>query len=494
MEKLLRYALMYNMSKAKMDEAFHSSFTSLGAQMPEEKKVVVANIERHGTAVIVPQEMDFASAIEVLSRAAEAEEKKIEQSATMDAHPYDVAWAFGKAIKEVCGYLMGKETWFSIPEFVNVEVAPGEFVQVLWGKMVFPLDPEKGVLMATYQKTANGTAIGKIAGVFKQKYSHVWSQIVAATKVYLQKESLFKGRTLRVRFLDNDGDAYAVPQITPWNVSGMKMEQLVFPAEIAEQVEDHILTPIRYKAECESAGTPFKRGILLAGPYGCGKTLLAGAVANEASQKGMTVIYIENVKELPLAIRMATQLAPAVVFAEDIDRVMGGDRTHEVDVLLNTLDGIDTKNAPVMTVLTSNYPKNIYKGMVRPGRIDVALQIGPPDSAAAAKLVKLYLGDMFADENGDLEEMGNSLQGFIPAVIGEVCQRSKLSYISRTGKRPHAAAINADDVIRATGSMKNQLSLLNGDGEVTPDPVGDFLQRFRGAVEHFPMIPVAVEA
>src|SRR5690606_6744349 len=131
--------------------------------------------------------------------------------------------------------------------------------------------------------------------------------------------------------------------IKAWDVQNASTTKLIFSQELEEQIEDHIFTPIRYQDACTNAGIPFKRGILLAGDYGTGKTELAATVAAEAASRGITVVYIEDVKELPHAIRFAASQAPAIVFAEDIDREMGGERTHKMDVLLNTLDGIDTK-------------------------------------------------------------------------------------------------------------------------------------------------------
>lgn len=448
----------------------------------KEQTVVTGKVERYGNALVVPEGMPLMAAMEVLGKHIEYENTTVERSATFEGHPYDVAFAFGKAIEDVCGAVLGKpiQTFFGDepPKEINVEVAPGEYVKVLWGHIVFPFDPKNGKFATGYERKSDGSVIGKCVGAFKQKYLPIWQEVVNKTYGYIATHSIFRGRTLRVRFLDNDGDHLAVPDIKPWDVRSVDISHLVFSRELEDGIADHILTPIRFREACEAAGTPFKRGILLAGPYGTGKTLLAASVAATAASKGMTVIYTENVKELPMAIRMAARLAPAIVFSEDIDRITDSERTHEVDMLLNTLDGIDTKQFPVMTILTSNYPERIYKGMVRPGRIDVALQIGPPDSEAAQRLVKTYLGDMFNDQNGDLEEMGNALAGHIPAVIREICERSKLSNISRTGKRPEAGSITADDVLRAAASMSNQIKLLSSKAEAVPPEV-ELVQRAR---------------
>lgn len=438
-----------------------------GKKMAREQTVVVGKVERMGNALIVPEEMSLENAKTVIEQQMEYEDTTVERGANFDAHPYDVAHAFGRAIEAVCGTKLGKpmRSFFGSepPREIAVEVAPNQFVKVLWGAIVFPFDPKNGQFMTHWTRKSDGTVIGMALGKFKQKYEPVWTEIITLTRSILDTESIFKGKTLRVKFLDNDGDMLQVPDIKAWDVSKVNVAHLTFSKGLEASIEDHILTPIRHKAATDAAGIPFKRGVLLAGPYGTGKTLLAAHVAREASQRGITVLYIENVKELPHALRMAAQLAPSVVFAEDVDRVTDGNRTHEVDVLLNTLDGIDTKTYDIMTILTTNYAGKIYKGLVRPGRIDVALEVLPPDAEAAVRLVKAYLGEMFTDEGANLDSLGDSLAGHIPAVIREVCERAKLSYISRTGEKPAAQTIRASDVMRAAGSMKNQIALLNAE-------------------------------
>lgn len=434
----------------------------------EAQTVVAGEVHRYGTAIVVPEDMQLQDAVTIITQAAQYENKLIKRMAALPHEPLEVAYAFGNAVRDVCGTLLGQETksWFgdTPPAEVSVEVEPGKYVQVLWGRFVFPFDPSDESFFHTgYEKQADGTFNGTCGGQFKQKYVRVWEQILERTRYHLAHTSLYRGRTLRVKFLDADGDPEPTPTIYPWDVRNASTAKLIFSRKLEEEIEDHILTPIRYKHMIEEVGTPFKRGVLLAGPYGTGKTELASAVAREAAERNMTVVYIEDVRELPYAVRFAARLAPAVVFAEDLDRVTSAERTHEIDVLLNTLDGIDTKTFPVMTIMTTNYPDKIYKGMVRPGRIDVALEIGPPDAEAAIRLVRAYLGSLFSDGNGDVDDMGDQLAGLIPAVVREICERSKLSSISRTKSVPGAGSITPQDVIRAAGGMKNQIALLNAE-------------------------------
>jgi transitional endoplasmic reticulum ATPase len=227
---------------------------------------------------------------------------------------------------------------------------------------------------------------------------------------------------------------------------------------VMDQFVVNVLTPIVRADECREYGVPLKRGILMEGPYGTGKTLAAYVAAAAAVASGATFIYLERADELEEAIRLAHQYGRVVIFSEDIDRVVTGERSIEMDDILNVIDGIDSKNTEVMVVLTTNHVENINRAMLRPGRLDAVISVRPPDAAAAAKLVKLY-GRGLIDEKADLTEVGEMLKGNIPAVIREVVERSKMSRISRI-HRGEKFVVDEADLLRAAASMKTQLKLL----------------------------------
>src|SRR3546814_9239016 len=158
---------------------------------------------------------------------------------------------------------------------------------------------------------------------------------------------------------------------------------------------------------------------------------MAATVASRlAVDAGVTYVYIPRADELPDAIEFAKQYqSPAcVIFCEDVDRVTNGDRSVEMDDILNLLDGIDTKNNHIITVLTTNDLQSINPAMLRPGRLDAVIDVTPPDAQAVEKLLRLYGGDAIAADT-NLEEAGRVLAGNIPAVIAEVGKRAKLAQL-----------------------------------------------------------------
>src|SRR5690606_20126549 len=131
-----------------------------------------------------------------------------------------------------------------------------------------------------------------------------------------------------------------------------------------------------------------------------------------AVQNGITYLYVPRADELKDAIEFAKlyQNPASVVFCEDIDRVTKGERSVAMDDILNIIDGIDTKTANIMVVLTTNHMDNINPAMLRPGRLDAVIPVTPPDAKAVERLIRVYAkGAVRADE--DLAHVGATLAG-----------------------------------------------------------------------------------
>ena len=146
-------------------------------------------------------------------------------------------------------------------------------------------------------------------------------------------------------------------------------------------------------------------------------------------------------------------------------------RTH------TSIDGIESKDTEIMVVLTTNHVERINAAMLRPGRLDAVIPVDPPDASAAIRLVQKYSGDLLVEDG--LVEVGKVLAGQIPAVIREVCERSKLTAIAHHGD---ADEIRAEDLLAAATGMRQQMGLLapvepdeRSDMEKAADRLGQYL-------------------
>jgi transitional endoplasmic reticulum ATPase len=411
---------------------------------------------KHITLPGDPTKMKLKDAITTLKRKMEDEEQKTVLVEAIDAYPMDGAVSFYRAMKAIYG-------WASpvpIPGFFgdkppamrSIRIGPddGDVIQVPWGRFVLPnLD---GGFVQTSAEHDGTKWVFQIFAEVKKKDSDVIRELADKTRELLKTESIYRGKAIRLR-TDDDGDMDIDLDPEFLHTKHIKFEELILNAGEGEQIETSLWTAIKHTKACVGAQIPLKRGILLEGPYGCGKALVASQTSRICVDHGWTFILLDNVKGLQDALLFAQRYAPAVVFAEDADRV-AGDREERGNDLLNTIDGILSKNAQVITVLTTNYVEKLHPAMLRPGRLDAVISVRPPESESVRKLIRIY-GRGLLDVSCDLQDVSDELAGNIPATIREVVERSKLAMISRGG-----ASITPDDLLVAARGMKQHLALL----------------------------------
>jgi transitional endoplasmic reticulum ATPase len=233
-------------------------------------------------------------------------------------------------------------------------------------------------------------------------------------------------------------------------------EELIFNIETWRLLRVGLFTPIEHVAVCRAKKIPVRRGILLAGPYGTGKTLTALATASAAVQHGWTFWYAPDGRDFCSAIELARQYEPAVVFVEDIDRITAGERDRALDQVLNVLDGLDSKQSEILVVVTTNDLDAIHPAMLRPGRIDSVIELGMPDAVAAGRLATLYGGEFISEDLA--ETVSGQLAGKSPAVIREIVERAKLAAVLRVAEGGDMT-VSADDLAAIASMVESHAAL-----------------------------------
>lgn len=460
---------MANLSSDQLKQAAKQLLASMdeGDELTEDK---IVDVRHSGDTkqIVLPDGMDCQQAITWLKRKDEEESREVNISEPIDAYPLDGALALTKAMAAKYGWtnLVPTPGFFgrqNPPSMIGVQVGPREndVVQVPWGRMRIP--GVDGYIESEFA-FVDGQPRFVLSGTVKRKHEHEVSELAKLARQFIKQESIYRGKALRMRFptmkevssLDDFNPKYI-------DLSGVREHELIFPEEVDRQVAVNLFTPVEKTALCRQHKIPLKRGILLEGPFGCGKTLTANVTAKKCTDNGWTFVYLEKVDRLDQAIRFARRYGPAVVFAEDIDQILSGERDAEVNKLLNTIDGVDTKGTEVVVVLTTNHVENISTAMLRPGRLDAVISVTPPDAVAAQKLMRLYARELLQPEE-DISEVGEFLAGRIPAVIREVVERSKLSAILHT-EPGQPLYVHASDLQTAAQSMLSHLELLQPEEE-----------------------------
>lgn len=475
-------------------EKVRSEMLSTLKKEQEESKSARKNTKRYehqnvdvvneGTQIVLPKDMSKPEAIEWINRKIEEDNTAVRIHEEVEAYPLDGAYALMQVLKQIYGWVNPVPTpgFFgdSPPVMVNLEVDHGVNTQVIWGGFSIPgIDGQ----LQTGSAFKEGKAHFVIRGNVKQKHRETIKQIAALVREYVKAGSVYKGKAILLRTTDEGGlDMELPPKFL--DISKTDEKVLIFADTTNEQIKTHVFTPIEYRERCKAAGIPVKRNVLLEGPFGTGKTLTAHVAAKKAVANGWTFIYLDRVSGLKQALLFARQYGPAVIFAEDIDRVMSGERDVEVDDILNTIDGIDSKNDETIVILTTNEVQKIEKAMIRPGRLDAVIHVGPPDAKAAEKMMRAYAGDLL-DASEDLTEAGKQLDGQIPATIAEVVKRSKLYAISTlkdgeplkiTGEALYHSAVGMAEHLKILADEKEEMSTEEKLGTIVKDVIEEAME------------------
>lgn len=418
--------------------------------------------------IVVPNGMPLETAVDWLKRQQLTEEKQVTFSMDFKAYPLDGAYALYRAMKNIFGFVdLTAEKGPSgntPPHMVGVKLPNGSTIQVPWGRMQFP-----GLDANSYLETVwnSKKMVFEIHGTFKKKFEEVVARIADETLDILRNDSIYKGHAIRVDLSwVTSGEHPTDPLFLDREVSTIKDENVLMTKATRTKYNTGVLMRIERSEICKKHAIPLKHGCLLAGPYGTGKTLMAKFTAKKAIDNGWTFIYLEDCRQMKDALRMAEMYAPAVLFAEDIDKAIEGGRSTEMNEILNTLDGIDTKHNPIITILTTNHLENINKAFLRAGRIDSLIITQPLDEETGLQFIKNFgknaAGKSVLVEGDDYTEAAKSLKGIVPAFGSEIMNMAKMEAIYLNGED---APISAENIIGAAQSFNEHIKLTEGAKE-----------------------------
>jgi ATP-dependent 26S proteasome regulatory subunit len=443
----------------------------------EEKEPRRIDVDFHGDRFQIPQDMEMDEAINALTRYRDEQKTAITISESVRAFPLDGAVAFQKALKERYGWttltpsfgFWGKKI---NPTMIGVEVALNETIQVPWGRCQVPkID---GELITDWGEDDEIPVFILKANVLV-KDKKALAEIAASVRKFVATESIYRGQAIKINFRDGDGDRKTFdPAFSPKFLDLNKYaKQKIVYAEVTERmIRTNLFNPVIYTERCRAQKIPLKRGVLLEGRYGTGKTLTAHSLAKACVEHGWTFLYVQDVRDLDLAMKFARMYSPCVLFAEDVDRMIPAtERTPDTDRVLNTLDGVESKNVEIMTVLTTNNVGNIHPAFLRPGRIDTVIKIAPPDDKAMVALVREYGRNLKGESiiDADDQRIMTAVRGLSntnASFVQEAVERAKLSAI---GNCEGDLKITGDDIEIAVESLKSHLEMVCPDAGIPDD-------------------------
>jgi len=227
--------------------------------------------------------------------------------------------------------------------------------------------------------------------------------------------------------------AVEVPTVTWQDVGGLE--------GVKRELQELVQYPVMHPEKFLKFGMSPSRGVLFYGPPGCGKTLLAKAIANECqanfvSIKGpelLTMWFGESEANVRDVFDKARSAAPCVLFFDELDSIAkarggsggdgGGAADRVINQVLTEMDGMGAKKN-VFIIGATNRPDIIDSAILRPGRLDQLIYIPLPDEKSRTQILKACLRKSPIHKDVDLGYLARSTKGFSGADLTEICQRA----------------------------------------------------------------------
>ena len=208
-------------------------------------------------------------------------------------------------------------------------------------------------------------------------------------------------------------------------------------------MQELVELPLRFPELWTTAGVPTPKGVLLHGPPGCGKTLIANALMEET---GAHVVVIngpeimarkggESEANLRQAFEEAQEKSPSIIFMDELDSIapkrdqaQGETEKRIVSQLLTLMDSLKP-NSNVIVIGATNRPNVIESALRRPGRFDRELEVAIPDEDGRFEILQIKMKDMKTDPDVDLLQIARDTHGFIGADLQQLTLEAALECI-----------------------------------------------------------------
>ncbi|MEM2929733.1 MAG: CDC48 family AAA ATPase [Thermoproteota archaeon] len=237
--------------------------------------------------------------------------------------------------------------------------------------------------------------------------------------------------------------------------------------EIKRRLRETVELPIKTPEKFDKLGITPPKAILLYGPPGCGKTLLARAVATESeanfiSIKGPEVFSKwvgESEKAIREVFRKARLASPSIIFLDEVDAIAprrgmsmadSGVTERVVSQLLTEMDGL-TPIERIVIIGATNRPELLDPAIMRPGRFEVVLYVPPPDEASRLQILKIHTRRMPL-ESVSLEEIAKRTEGYSGADLEALCREAGLNALRRDADK-----VTKEDFEKALQTVKPSL-------------------------------------
>jgi len=256
-----------------------------------------------------------------------------------------------------------------------------------------------------------------------------------------------------------------------------------------QRIREMIELPLKYPEIFERLGIDAPKGVLLYGPPGCGKTLIAKAVASEtdafflhlSGPEIMHKFYGESEAHLRKVFEEAQAHAPSIIFLDEVDAIapkreeLGGEKQVErrvVAQLLALMDGLKERGK-VIVIAATNIPQVLDPALRRPGRFDREIEISIPDKNGRLEILQIHSRGMPLSEDVNSEKIAEITHGYVGADLEALCREAAMTALRELLPKIDFAAneVPYEQLLELQVTMENFLQALN---EVEPSALREF--------------------
>jgi ATPase family associated with various cellular activities (AAA) len=310
---------------------------------------------------------------------------------------------------------------------VAVPSGPGEQTYPCVSHGIYLVDDAGARLAVILQPVDRGPhpeVVLQITGTDQDRIDAVLDEI----RTLASERSVFRGQVISF-----GPEVFGMGREVPMNFlerPSVGRDQIVLPGEVLDNIERQVLGVGRHSGRLLASGQHLKRGVLLHGAPGTGKTHTVGYLLGQLPEATVIVISGRALGRIREACSVARSLQPAIVVVEDVDLIAEQREARPGEhpllfQLLNEMDGLNS-GADVIFLLTTNRADLLEPALAaRPGRVDLAAELPLPDADARRQLIRLYQGSLILDLTHP-ETIIERTEGVTAAFLKELLRKAAL--------------------------------------------------------------------
>jgi len=368
-----------------------------------------------------------------------------------------IAAAFEDFCKEA-GYIRGQsfKVWdddISAPEYINIEIEPEVFKRG-WGEGNIFLKTPNGESIVV-EMASSGSRLYTYEVLCRKEGADAAQKFLNDSRAYAKSHNFLKGKKINPAFKHIKLDRKYT-----W-------DDVILPEKVKKELKLNIDSLFNNIEAYKKAELPFKRGIMLKGVPGTGKTLIGKILCSTVgcSFVWVTPRFVREAKDVSDIYELVRDLSPAILFLEDMD-LYTKHREQSTDMgllgeLMNQLDGLTT-NEYVVTIATTNRAEQIEEALrSRPGRFDRSYEIKLPEATQREALLKLYInrGDCVCDLTElDYKALADATDGMTGSHVRELVTTAIISAIddkSYKKEKIHLTRRHFEESVKRVKKKKN---------------------------------------